>query len=152
MLLYSIRLFFGPAVHTTPNDFLFIPVVASNNDCQWRMDIGWPRICKSSHSEIRGSAKQGTSPEAGYQGITASKTVTVLAEAALYFQNIVVSQSCCCGRNIQQNDSTLSPPCNVPHPFAWPLRPSLIARAAKKVHLHGIVLVGPGWREFSVWQ
>jgi hypothetical protein len=97
----------------------------------------------------------------GYQGITASKTVTVLAEAALYFQNIVVSQSCCCGRNIQQNDSTLSPPCNVsaeklymqsknshinqvPHPFAWPLRPSLIARAAKKVHLHGIVLVGPG--------
>jgi hypothetical protein len=74
----------------------------------------------------------------GYQGITASKTVTVLAEAALYFQNIVVSQSCCCGRNIQQNDSTLSPPCNVsaeklymqsknshinqvPHPFAWPL-------------------------------
>jgi hypothetical protein len=33
----------------------------------------------------------------------------------------------------------------VPHPFAWPMQFKLllIARAAKKVYLHRIVLVGP---------
>jgi len=36
-LLNSKRVFSRTAVHTTPNDFLFIPVVASeNNDCQCR--------------------------------------------------------------------------------------------------------------------
>jgi hypothetical protein len=93
----------------------------------------------------------------GYQRITASKTVTVLTEASLYFQTL----NCAVAGGISSRATQHFPPYNVsaeklymqsknshinqvPHPFAWPLRPSLIARAAKKVSLHEIVLVGPG--------